>query len=560
MNQFQFDCYLSPELKPLAKKVEKSPVTIEYEENIYDNTHINILFKINFDSLTEEEREEIQTIIVELSSIQSENILPMISLDLYEDVDDVNKFKVECLFTYPRTIRQYYENNVVLEDELKSNIHDIVEIYKIVVSQKLPVELTFSTVSFASFRNQKLPFPQICITPYAFINGFLQRKKNENISYYKSFEMIFRELNKKVFEITGKEELNDIIDVLKEDKDALKIINNNKFIKEVKQFMKIKSFDIDSFKFVSNLGDGTFGNVYKVINKKTKKIYALKQAKEDENNENANTLHKEAFVLDKLKHPNIVQCHGFAESMKDIVYDTYELYSSYYMLIEFCDKGDLLSYICNNYLENENSFEDNDDEPQQRRIPVETIENIIGQMMAGCFYLHDKRIVHRDWKLENILINKFEPFFWIKISDFGFSRTDDILLKSIAGSPYTADPNILYNEYYTDRSELFSIGCIFYSLVYLKYPCDDCENYDDIYDKVTNDEITYPEFPGSENYKHIIELTQKLLNVDRRTIDSVVINAEKVWNEFKSNEFIVYCMKKVASLFEKYYPDGKYDE
>jgi serine/threonine-protein kinase ULK/ATG1 len=81
--------------------------------------------------------------------------------------------------------------------------------------------------------------------------------------------------------------------------------------------------------------------------------------------------------------------------------------------------------------------------------------------MKGLKYLNTNNIIHRDLKPANILLKNKE----CKISDFGFAKNienDNSLLKSVVGTPLYMSPQILQKEKYTSKSDLWSIGLIFY--------------------------------------------------------------------------------------------------
>ena len=213
--------------------------------------------------------------------------------------------------------------------------------------------------------------------------------------------------------------------------------------------------------------------------------------------------------------------------------------------MEFCEKGDLYSYIRKEY-RNKNID----------RLSIDLIETVFGQLLAACFYIHNQRIVHRDWKLSNIVVSKETPFIWIKLIDFGSARANNAVMMTRAGTPYTVDPHIVFGENYTDRSELFSLGCILFYLIYLRYPCSDCDDEEDIYDKVMNKEIEYPSFKDDEDYIPFINLIKELLVIDYIIEDYTVQKHSDVWNHFMSHEVVKRCLDKVSKLFQEHYPNG----
>ena len=103
----------------------------------------------------------------------------------------------------------------------------------------------------------------------------------------------------------------------------------------------------------------------------------MSRIKKDPNNElDEQEIRNEIDILKKLSHPNIVK-----------IYEFYIFNSHYYIITEFCKEGELFSYIKNKYNEHQLAI-------------------LFYQVFSGLWYLHDNKILHRDIKLENIMISK----------------------------------------------------------------------------------------------------------------------------------------------------------
>ena len=159
------------------------------------------------------------------------------------------------------------------------------------------------------------------------------------------------------------------------------LYNNNTSLKE-SDYMKL-----------SKLGCGSYGQVFKVKNKETSKIYAIKEINKSKLIKE-NKFYQAIIENEMLKgcnHPNIVKYFGF-----------YETQENFAIIEEYCPYGDLSSFI------NEN----------KQNLTLLEIQYIIGQIIICLEYLSTKNIIHRDIKPENFLIT---DNFNLKLIDFGTS-------------------------------------------------------------------------------------------------------------------------------------------
>ena len=207
------------------------------------------------------------------------------------------------------------------------------------------------------------------------------------------------------------------------------------------------------------IGGGNFGAVYsgslKIAIKRIPKSIIEEQKLNQE-------LEREKNILSKFKSKNIIKLYDFIET------------ENYYdLILEKCDT-DLNSIL----------------EKKHKGFSIIEIRNIMNQLNNAFRILESHNIIHRDIKLENILIkynNKSKQDFTVKLADFGLSR--EILYKekiddSFCGSPETMAPEILNELPYNNKADLWSIGMIMYQMYYNHFPNF---NDNDIPDKLPND-------------------------------------------------------------------------
>jgi serine/threonine protein kinase len=142
---------------------------------------------------------------------------------------------------------------------------------------------------------------------------------------------------------------------------------------------------------ISKLGNGSYGQVFKVKHKETNKIYALKEINKPKliKENKAYQIYVENEMLKLCSHKNIVNYYGF-----------YENKYTFSIIEEYCPYGDLSSFL------NEN----------KQNLSLSEIQYIIGQIILCLEYLSTKKIIHRDIKPENFLIT---DNFTLKLIDFG---------------------------------------------------------------------------------------------------------------------------------------------
>uniref|UniRef100_A0A1B0CCX9 non-specific serine/threonine protein kinase n=1 Tax=Lutzomyia longipalpis TaxID=7200 RepID=A0A1B0CCX9_LUTLO len=181
------------------------------------------------------------------------------------------------------------------------------------------------------------------------------------------------------------------------------------------------------------IGEGSFGRVYKAVEKDTQNVVALKRIlKTGRSSSEIKNLRREYEIQMKLRHPNIIRMLDSFETAKEIV-----------VITEFaqCDLHTLLR-------------EGSIGEPRTRRLTYD--------LVSALYYLHSHRILHRDLKPQNILIDREEH---AKLCDFGLARNMTIgthVLTSIKGTPLYMAPEIMLEKPYDHLADLWSLGCIIY--------------------------------------------------------------------------------------------------
>lgn len=200
------------------------------------------------------------------------------------------------------------------------------------------------------------------------------------------------------------------------------------------------------------IGLGGFATVLKGVDKRSGEPVAVKVLDKSRYLSDDNSLEREVYILSELAHENIVR-----------LICTYVCPLQVLIVTELAAGGELLERLSTS-----GSFSEVD------------ARNIVIQILRAIEYLHSRNIVHRDLKLENILLSDDVPPV-VKVADFGLSRffTDGSELKTICGSPLYVAPEILdigtCIDTYTPAVDMWSVGVILYILLsgYSPFDSDD---------------------------------------------------------------------------------------
>lgn len=228
----------------------------------------------------------------------------------------------------------------------------------------------------------------------------------------------------------------------------------------------------------STLGEGEFGKVKMGWRKDGKhpSQAAIKLIRRDSlprGSEREYKVHREISALKKLVHPNIVRLEEVLRNDKYIG-----------IVLEYASGGELFDYIS-----------------EHRHLKDSMACRLFAQLISGVWYMHSKGIVHRDLKLENLLLDKHKN---VIITDFGFVNTfqKHDLMKTSCGSPcYAAPELVLSNEPYEScKADVWSLGVILYAMLagYLPFDDDpqnpDGDNILRLYHYITHTPLTFPEY------------------------------------------------------------------
>ncbi|XP_016145705.1 serine/threonine-protein kinase Nek3 [Sinocyclocheilus grahami] len=201
---------------------------------------------------------------------------------------------------------------------------------------------------------------------------------------------------------------------------------------------------MDQYSFVKVIGGGSFGRALLVQPINEEQNYVMKEIRLPKADFGIRNSRREAVLLSRMKHPNIVAFK-----------DSFEADGHLYIVMEFCSGGDLLQKI-----------------RQQKNalFSEDVILKWFAQMCLGTKHIHDKRVLHRDLKSKNIFLTDSGT---VKVGDFGSAcslYSAKAYAQTYVGTPYYVSPEIWDNKPYNNKSDVWSLGCVLYELCTLQHP------------------------------------------------------------------------------------------
>lgn len=198
---------------------------------------------------------------------------------------------------------------------------------------------------------------------------------------------------------------------------------------------------MDQYEKVEKIGEGTYGVVYKARDRVTNETIALKKIRLEQEDEGVpSTAIREISLLKEMQHGNIV-------SLRDVVHSEKRLY----LVFEYLDL-DLKKHM--------------DSCPEFSKDP-RLIKMFLHQILRGIAYCHSHRILHRDLKPQNLLIDRCTNA--LKLADFGLARAFGIPVRTFTHEVvtlwYRAPEILLGSRHYSTPVDVWSVGCIFAEMV-----------------------------------------------------------------------------------------------
>ena len=252
-------------------------------------------------------------------------------------------------------------------------------------------------------------------------------------------------------------------------------------IMKVNNEVKKQKCPIKGYKNEKKIGHGATGEVYLVKQKQTKELFAMKRVPNDDKKSNTETTYHIG-----LKAPTILELKE-SRSFEGYIY----------MIIEFAEHGTLSDWL------------DNQRNMKNYKVDTEQILFWISCLFFGLYETHQKNVIHRDIKSDNLFLCKSNV---LKIGDLGIAKAIEKSAFTVCGTHHYMAPEIHKKEEYDMKADIWAAGVVLYELIMLERPFDGSS--DEIINKVLT--MDYKHIPKHVD-KRLHTLIKHTLNPDNNT-------------------------------------------
>lgn len=273
---------------------------------------------------------------------------------------------------------------------------------------------------------------------------------------------------------------------------------------------QINGYVVESF-----LGKGSFGEVWLTRETASDKLFALKKvakAKINRTEKNKLLFQTEVSIMKTIKHRNIISLIDFLETQ-----------TNYYLILEYMKDSDLEKLL---------------QKTAVKHLSEETSVFFLKQIANGFKELRNYKIFHRDIKLANLFLDNNR----LVIGDFGFAKCGVEMTTTYLGSPITMAPEILFNSKanlsYTSKADIWSIGVVFYQLLFgcLPFPGNTVDEIKKSIEKFWGPNLPFPRAVSAESRELLVSMLEK---DPKRRIDWPEFFNHPVFERFKDSAGVV---------------------
>ena len=230
--------------------------------------------------------------------------------------------------------------------------------------------------------------------------------------------------------------------------------------------------------------------------------FAIKILPANADEHERNNFINEYFTLQRLEHPNIIKAFDFGTIFKTDNEENIEVGSTY-IILEYFDGKELLS---------------------KNKIKTESdLKEIVKQISAALYYLHQSKYIYYDLKPENILVSFNESIPQVRLIDLGLAEYSPSPSDyEIKGTAHYIAPELLKKDEHNNSVDFYSLGIILYQIIYNRFPFT-AKSELDIYKSAIEEKFN---FPNSEHFsQELIKIVKKLLekDIDKRYLSGLQV-------------------------------------
>uniref|UniRef100_A0A8B9CKX6 Serine/threonine-protein kinase Nek4 n=1 Tax=Anser brachyrhynchus TaxID=132585 RepID=A0A8B9CKX6_9AVES len=273
--------------------------------------------------------------------------------------------------------------------------------------------------------------------------------------------------------------------------------------------------------FLRAVGKGSYGEVSLVRHRHDGKQYVIKKLNlKNASSRERKAAEQEAQLLSQLKHPNIVAYRESWQGEDGLLY----------IVMGFCEGGDLYHKL---------------KEQKGKLLPESQVVEWFVQIAMALQYLHEKHILHRDLKTQNVFLTRTNI---IKVGDLGIARVLENqydMASTLIGTPYYMSPELFSNKPYNCKSDVWALGCCVYEMATLKHAFN-AKDMNSLVYRIIEGKLP----PMPKDYSpHLVEIIRTMLSKNPEERPSVKSILRHPYIKHQISLFLeaTKAMKKTAS-------------
>ena len=462
---------------------EKNKNVLAKKENVFGEDIINNKENLEANIISEEESLLLEASWKEIIKANEKNYNSQNKLDLIETVNNLKKIKIFSTLRETKYLEiakcvskiTFTNNNIILTEG------KIAEKFFIIIKGKVKVEKNNNFIRILESGN--------CFGEIPHLTGEIYQFTYTSIGLTECYLLSSEDFNYLDYNISN----------------------------QIKQLSSLNDINIElnQLYYVNILGTGRFGKVYLVHN--LKNTYAIKYSPIKDILHNKNLMKyflNEKNILLKIDHPFVVKLVKTLKNEENL-----------FFLMEFIEGITLKTFL------------DKKKRSELKRMDEATFYG--GILLCIINYLHSKRILHRDIKPDNCMIDKSG---YLKLIDFGIAKElkDKDVTQTICGTPHYLAPEVIMGQGYSFSSDYWSVGITIFEIFYGYVPFgQNCNEIVDIYYQILNKKLQLPYEPKFNNINSFFKIILSK-NLMQRVCNFNLLKTHNFFQDFDFEQLLSF--------------------